>query len=125
MSRIRLTCPYTECNTIIGYDNFNGHLEHCDSAPSAIETCDYCTNAYLKNDTEKHKEECVPLLQFMVMELSSKLKIAEESENKLKSQLRTNTNKSPIIKLPEGIRLTTKRSLTMTPFLGEYIFCTE
>ena len=106
MSRIQLTCPYAECDAIVGYDDFNLHLEHCDSAPTAIETCAHCTNEYQKTDAEKHKGECLPLLQSLVMELSRKLKINEESEKRLKSQLKTKS--SPIIQLPEGIKLTTK-----------------
>jgi len=104
MSRIQLACPYPECNYIVTYDNFTRHLEKCDSAPSAIEACEYCSAGYHRNNHEQHQWECIPLLQSRVMELSSKLVKVEKSELKFKSELATKS--SPIIQLPTGIKLT-------------------
>jgi len=127
MSRIQLTCPYAKCNAVVGYDDFNLHLEHCDSAPSAIQTCAHCTNEYHKNDAEEHKGGCLPLLHSLVyhgnrvaMELSNKLKITEESEKKLKSKLRAKS--SPIIQLPQGIKLTTKSRVNIQGDAEDHFF---
>ena len=58
----------------IGYDQYDTHILQCQY------TCEHCNRKYLRSDTDQHEANCIDLIKFKNLGLSTKL---EESKAKV------------------------------------------
>ena len=64
LARIKLRCPFTNCNDEICYENFQSHRETCPHRPDRTKRCPYCESDY--KVSADHETNCSDIIKNII-----------------------------------------------------------
>ena len=117
LAKIKIKCPFDQCDAQTTYGDFNNHRDNCENNPDLIVSCSYCTIPYRKSDEDGHRSTCLEFVKFESLErveqLAAKNKVLSSEVHQLKSELtdvkeclRNNRDfHSPAIKVNYSIKI--------------------